>query len=241
MDHWKLPYFNGFTASNLCPPPYCRLYSIGITHIPDHRVQQKPLLCLPNCFTKPPLPHSATFSELSSKCHSVCYKSCNSSLCLQVVAFCAETNLVEVCCLSSPHKKKKHFSGVERWDDLPFGCFLTFSCLPVRRAASIRSSIRLTSIHQSTISDDTGLESSIWITWRSDGYEEGRRALSQVLWVETLMRLKTFGLRLHRYAEARSARLGLGRSPPLPVPHSDTHTSVTGMNTDRCSRTQVQM
>lgn len=124
----------------------------------------KVVLCLPNRFT-PPLP-SVTFSELSSKCHSVCYKSCNSSLCLQVVAFCAETNLMEVCPL------KKHFSGVKSWegrvpDDLPYGCFLTFSSpphLPVRRAASIRSSIRLTSIHQSTISDDTGLESSIWIT-----------------------------------------------------------------------------
>lgn len=36
-------------------------------------------------------PPPSPFSELSSKCHSVCYKSCNSSLCLRVVAFCAET------------------------------------------------------------------------------------------------------------------------------------------------------
>lgn len=38
----------------------------------------------------PPSVPSVTFSQLSSKFHLVCYKSSNSSVCLQVVAFCAE-------------------------------------------------------------------------------------------------------------------------------------------------------
>ena len=102
--------------------------------------------------------------------------------------------------------------------------------LPLPRAASIRSSIRF-DIHPSVDdSDDQDWNHQIWITWRSsDGYEEGRRALSQVLWVET--RLRHFWTSpLHR------SPLGLGRSPPLPVSHTDTHThthtSVTGTDTD---------
>lgn len=94
-DHWKLPYFNGFTASNLCPPPYCHLYSIENTHISGLHFQQRPLGGAAQLFSTPPHPPtpqllSVTFSELSSKCHSVCYKSRISSLCLQVVAFCAK-------------------------------------------------------------------------------------------------------------------------------------------------------
>lgn len=54
-------------------------------------------------FTPPPSP----FSELSSKCHSVCYKSCNSSLCF--MAFHAGSNLEEVCRPPSQKKTKKTF------------------------------------------------------------------------------------------------------------------------------------
>ena len=48
------------------------------------------------CLGPPP---SVTFSQLSSKCHWVCYKSSKSSLCLRVVAFLCWKHFsqVEVC------------------------------------------------------------------------------------------------------------------------------------------------
>lgn len=118
-DHWKLPYFNGFTASNLCPPPYCRLYSIEVSHRSSHHFLQRPGggAVSPRLFCSPP----PTFTELSSKCYSVCYKSSNSSLCLRVVAFCAETTWWKFVAFLLL-KRKRIWTSLE-W--FPFGCFLT--------------------------------------------------------------------------------------------------------------------
>lgn len=151
-----------------CPPPYCRLYSIEITHISGHRFQQRPLggaLSAKLFSTLPPhSPPSLFLNCLPSVTRSVT-SPVISSLCLQVVAFCAETRQPggSLSPHPSPYKKKTNKKKTLQWGGemgrenprrSPFGCFLTFSLplrLPVRRAASIRSSIRLTSIHQLTI------------------------------------------------------------------------------------------
>lgn len=93
-----------------------------------------------NCSTtsSPPLPKHAHLVTFFLNClPSVCYKSCNSSLCVQVVAFfvlkCVK--LVEVCCLDPPplrrrrnetkknNKEKQTHRGGK---SLPFGCFLAY-------------------------------------------------------------------------------------------------------------------
>lgn len=57
----------------------------------------------------PSLPRLSRF--LSSKCHSVCYKSCNSSLCLQIVAYCAGMRQPGGSLLPPPPKKKNTSMG----------------------------------------------------------------------------------------------------------------------------------
>lgn len=94
------------------------------------------VLCSPRPPLLTPLP-SVTFSELSSKCHSVCYKSCISSLCLQVVAFCAETRRPGGSLSPSapaPPKRKQikktlQWGGDSGRDDLPLRLHRQTSCI----------------------------------------------------------------------------------------------------------------
>lgn len=106
-----------------------------------------------------------------------------------------------------------------------FGCFSRLSLAPpppcASQAASIRLSIRVTSIHPSTISDDPGLESSIWITWRSHGVEEGR---GWRRFPRPRHSASDFNVKLDRASGARHHFLS----------HPQIHRSVTGMNADRC-------
>lgn len=100
----------------------------SVTHISHHHFQLRPLvgaLCQ-IYFPSPSVPF-----HLSSKCHLVCYKSCNSSLWLQVVAFCAETR-------PTPREKNKikHLNVMESWGWSPFGCYLTFCRPPPSRQMS---------------------------------------------------------------------------------------------------------
>lgn len=87
-------------------------------------------------------PSSVTSSELSSKCHRVCYKSCNPSLCLQIVAFLCWNTWWKLVVFSPPKNKTKE--ETQQWSLDASWLSLSSSASP----ASIHPFIRWASIHQ---------------------------------------------------------------------------------------------
>lgn len=109
-DHWKLPYFNGFTASNLCPPPYCHLYSIENTHISGRHFQQRPLGGAAKLFSTP-LSHSCLslfLNCLPSVTRSVTSLVILPCVCKSWLFVLKRINLVEVCCPPPPPPEEEN-------------------------------------------------------------------------------------------------------------------------------------
>lgn len=135
----------------MCPPPYCHLYSIENTHISGRHFQQRPLGGAAKLFSIP-LPHSRLslfLNCLPSVTRSVTSPVILPCVCKSWLFVLKCVNLVEVCCLPLPPPLKKNTLW---WRVCSFWVLPDFSfpcASPIRRAASIRSSIRLTSIHPS--------------------------------------------------------------------------------------------
>lgn len=129
-DHWKLPYFNGFTASNLCPPPYCRLYSIEITHISCHHFPQRRQggAVSARLFSTPPpcSPPSPLLSCLPSVIRSVTSPVIHPCVCKLWLSVLKQTGGILLLFPPPSQKKKNNFNGMESWErrvpaDFPLG------------------------------------------------------------------------------------------------------------------------
>lgn len=196
-------------------PIYVVILSSG-----GHQVVQETVL-------HPPHTHPSLFPSCpSSVIRSVTSPIIHPCVCELWLFVLKHTSLVDVCRLfpppPPPRKKKKHLGELQMislWVLPDFLCSFT-------SPAFICSFIRSPSIHQSTIGGATGLESSICITWRRDGYEENCRALLQVLWVEKRIKWPLTSLLnwswLGRPAAERGW-LGIRCPSPLPVSHTDMH------------------
>lgn len=91
------------------PPPSCQLFCIGNACKSGRHFQHSPPGGAAELFHTPPPQHAHLVTFFLNCLPSVCYKSCNSSLCVQVVAFfvlkCVK--LVEVCCLDPPPLRRR--------------------------------------------------------------------------------------------------------------------------------------
>lgn len=152
-----------------------------------------------SCFPSHP---SVTCLNSSSTCLLVCYKCCNSSF-VSMFASCGF-----LCWIASSWWK---FACINPPFDPPLSA--SWHCLSP-------SLLHLDELHPSvwhpSISGATGLESSIWITWRNDDDEEGRCAAG------ALQEDADWGFRPLAFgfvAQAQLVWFSLRCSSPLPVSH----------------------